>query len=672
MRILQVGIAFCLISRRPPFISTNWQAHFYIFVSGKVNKREGTTLDSHSIHQLFDQHSLTMSWQWRNTQGWPLIQCSQSCLTILGITEAQIRAGEVLLVELIHPEDLVNVIRNSQQDVGAQFDNQYRVKTASGDWRWVKDERCFRADSSFDGSDCISVVHDVSSEHRVFMDLQKTKERLELVFEGTRVGVWEYLPKDNITLLDKTWSDMLGLEFDKLKQVQSTWESLVHPDDLGRVKASVEEHFDGKTPYYEELVRLKHADGHWMHILDRARVVSRNEDGEVERFIGTHTDVSELVKARQKAEQALDSRDRFFSAISHELRTPLHAILGMTEILLPEIENQQHKKKLKIIDDSSTYLLTLIKDILDISKIEEGKMAIHPSVVDLQGIVEKSYSLFNSRAMQKGLSMSLSIPDGLSTAVQSDSARLMQVIANLISNAIKYTEVGEITISIFERDEALVVAIADTGIGISNVEVAFQPYIQEHKGPIDDEHSTGLGLSIVQSLCQLMDIELTVASILQQGSTFELIFDKAMRCEVIKSVIDETMSAEPASWPDVNVLVVDDNEINRIVAKAMLNVPNVHYYEAADGFEALDVLAEKPIDIVFMDLHMPRKGGLRTTFDIRSNPKFKELAIIGLSADAFEQAENKCRAAGMNDFVTKPFKRNTLLSKIEKWVLSTK
>lgn len=627
-------------------------------------------MDFQSIHQLFDQDSLTMSWQWQNARGWPLVGCSPSCLKILGITEKQIRDGSVFLVDLIHLEDLPNVIRNSLLDSGVLADNQYRIRTALGDWRWVKDERCFRADSSFDGSDMISVVHDVSSEHAVFEDLQKTKESFELVLEGTRVGVWEYRPLENKTVLDKTWSDMLGLDFDTLEQVQGTWESLVHPDDLPRVQASVQAHFDGKTPFYEELVRLKHSDGRWLHILDRAKVVSRDENGEVIRFTGTHTDVSELVEARQNAEKALAARDRFFSAISHELRTPLHAILGMTELLLPEIENQQHKSKLKIIDDSSTYLLTLIKDILDISKIEDGKMALHPSVVDLKEIVEKSCSLFNSRAMQKGLTIRGSIPEGLAAAVEADSVRLMQVMANLISNAVKYTETGEISIAVFERSEQVVISVQDTGVGIKNIKAAFLPYSQEHSRRADDEHTTGLGLSIVESLCQLMGIKLHTTSVLQQGSTFELIFDKSMRRKAVKQMGVDQALAKPDTWSDVNVLVVDDNEINRIVAKAMLAVPNVHYHEASDGVEALEVLAQKPIDIVFMDLHMPRKGGLRTTFEIRESADLKHLAIVGLSADAFEEAEEKCLGAGMNDYVTKPFNRNTLLSKIEKWVIA--
>lgn len=598
-----------------------------------------------------------------------MLDCSESTRTLLGVSKHDIEQGLIYLADFIHPDDLIE-LQSSAVQGALNTPTRYRLKSAHSGWCWVKDEHGFTPKEPMTDPQ-LSIVHDVSDEHEHRERASIKEAQMNMVLDGTKIGIWEHDFTNHHTFIDPAWAEKMGLSSTKIQDMPQCWQDRIHPDDIKPLQDSVWNYVRGFSLQHEQLIRVKDAKGNWLHILDRARIAERGQDGRVSRLVGTQTDVSELVEARQKAEGALETRDRFFSAVSHDLRTPIHAILGMAELLIPEMQNQERRAKVEVIQDSSSYLLSMVKDLLDVSKIEDGKLALQLQTVDASVITDKVCALFSDRATQKGLSIHKDFIDSQDTWLHIDEVRLMQVLQNLMSNAVKYTATGSVNVSILEKNTDLIIRIKDTGIGIENVSLAFLPYSQENQRRSDDEHSTGLGLSIVKNVCELMEVGISVQSTVGQGTCFDLTFHSTQRRKPLAKKPQPIKAPNPANWRAMNVLIVDDNEINRIVAKAMLKVPNVKCLEACNGVEALKVLEQTPIDIVFMDLHMPQKGGLRTTFEIRQNPRLKDVIVIGLSANAYDEAKEKCLNVGMNDYATKPFDRQTMLNKIEQWVKPT-
>ncbi|MBA53502.1 MAG: hypothetical protein CMK89_03520 [Pseudomonadales bacterium] len=501
-----------------------------------------------------------------------------------------------------------------------------------------------------------------------------TKERLKLVLDSTRLGMWDWNPQTNEVLFDQNWAQMLGLELSELSMTLADWSSRVHPDDMDKCLQEIQAHINGETAFYENLHRMKHADGHWVYILDRGKVVESDELGNPIRFTGTHADVTPLKQAEFEASLAMKAKERFFSAMSHELRAPMHAMLGIVEQVQKQLQQDDLKQQLKVVQDSGQHLLLLINDVLGLARLHHDNPPLDVSTCSLIDLVHHVVHLFGIRAQEKGLQftsqLSLSKSDSY---VKTDCSRLSQVIINLVSNAIKFTDSGSVTVRLDTVPDGLRIQVTDSGRGIEDVERIFQPFFStEALLRLDDVQSTGLGLSISQELVKTLGLTLDVESELGSGTVFSVLVPENKRCAAPVDALDsvaERQGAEP-TWPGKTVLLVDDTPINLMLAEMMLEDSQLTILKAASGTEALDVLQRASVDLIVTDLHMPRMGGLQLAEQVRSLSLPRPMSLVVTSADTKNDVWERCREAGIDDYLEKPFDAEQLLAMVGKYLAS--
>ena len=373
--------------------------------------------------------------------------------------------------------------------------------------------------------------------------------------------------------------------------------------------------------------------------------------------------------------------------MSHEIRTPMNGILGMAEILSLDNLNEQHQDYVDIIRSSGNSLLNLINDILDLSKLESGKVELESIEFSLQNVIRDLLSLFEVAAQEKKLKIFVDIAKGIPNKYLGDSGRLKQILINLIGNAIKFTFTGSVKIIIQEfvansavgqenEEECtiqLYFGIEDTGIGIAleAQNLLFQPFSQVESSTTRRFGGTGLGLAICKQIVELMDGSIGIKSHPNQGSTFwftakfqyldcfpQAAIQKPSPKDPIKSVVLKTEK----------ILLAEDNAINQKVVVTQFQRMGYKCDIAENGEVVLEKLKQKTYDIIFMDCQMPVLDGYDTTRVIRQNEQMKDLIIIGLTAFAMKDDREKCLDAGMNDYLAKPYTIPILQEMINKWI----
>jgi signal transduction histidine kinase/CheY-like chemotaxis protein len=379
---------------------------------------------------------------------------------------------------------------------------------------------------------------------------------------------------------------------------------------------------------------------------------------------------AELNKARIKAEEAIIEKAQFLSNMSHELRTPLNGIIGLTNILISEETLPSQTNHLEILKYSSDHMLVLINDILDFNKIEAGKVVLENDGFNLLETIEKMKSFFSWEASSKGLHFEVNADSALNRIVKGDVTRIRQVITNLISNAIKFTEKGFVIFSIeileqlSEKQCKLRFSISDSGIGIENnkLEKIFESFGQADQTTIRKYGGSGLGLTISKRLITLMGSELKVESKLEKGSRFW--FDLILDCSLSEQVLPVQKNInDMIAFKQLSVLVVEDNPINMLVVCKMLEKWNVVVHKAKDGSEAVELVGKNKFDLILMDLQMPVMDGLTATKLIRQQNDL--VPIIALTATTDESLTQNLHEKGINDIVQKPFVPEDLYRKIK-------
>jgi signal transduction histidine kinase/CheY-like chemotaxis protein len=372
----------------------------------------------------------------------------------------------------------------------------------------------------------------------------------------------------------------------------------------------------------------------------------------------------QLEEARENAEQSLETRKLFLANISHEIRTPINAISGMSGILADTDISETQKQYVKAIQSSSKSLMVIVNDILDMSKLESGKFSADFIPFDIRSIVDPLYTSYLLRTDEKGISFNIDYPKDMPRWVFGDPTRLGQILNNLISNAIKFTNKGSVSLKInFEKKGKLndfCFTVADTGIGIDQekLKTIFEFFSQEDNTITRRFGGTGLGLAISKSIAELLGGEIKVESEKNVGSTFKFSLTMPEAAEQEKNV-----AVALSDLTGKNVLIVEDNELNRFLAVTILKKWNANIHIAENGEEAVAAVKNKEIDIVLMDIQMPVMDGVAASIAIR-NELNSNVPIIALTANALESEKEKCWQAGMNEYITKPYNPNYLLEKI--------
>lgn len=378
---------------------------------------------------------------------------------------------------------------------------------------------------------------------------------------------------------------------------------------------------------------------------------------------------AELEKALAQAKAATHAKSQFLAMMSHEIRTPVNGIIGMAQLLAMTTINSEQAHYLQTIQSSSQALSLLINDILDLSKIEAGKLELESRAFNLIDELNSILLLYKPLADQKDLKLNHDWHENLPTIIVGDHLRLRQILSNLLANAIKFTPSGAVTVCAKVENLQLIISVQDTGIGIptNRQHRLFKVFSQVDSSTTRQYGGSGLGLAICARLVEAMGGTIAVHSILHQGSTFSFNIPYQLG-ELHIDLVDDNTDEEPHFIP--NVLIVDDNKTNQIIMSGFLQRLFIHAEVANNGIEAIAKLNQQSFDIIFMDIQMPDMDGIAATQHIRTMPLAKQPYIIALTANAFASDREQCISAGMNDFVAKPFLFTQISEKIHSAVAS--
>lgn len=520
----------------------------------------------------------------------------------------------------------------------------------------------------------IGTLQDVTDRKQVEIDYKRTENKYKLVLETIKMAAVSLDSKGYITFCNQYLANLLGYSQKEILGMQ--WVENFVPEELKESIGAML--INNAIPQqYTNPVVCRNGE---QRIINWQITMSYDENGLLKETTSIGEDITdqqkatlELISAKELAEKASRFKSDFLSIMSHEIRTPMNAVIGTTNLLISDDPRPEQMEYLNILKFSGENLLSIINDILDYNKIEAGKLELNELKFNIHSLTKKINQTFAAKALEKGLTLELNINSTIPEYIIGDQMRLSQILNNLISNAVKFTLKGTITIDLhaMQLDANQVTirfTISDTGVGIApdNINIIFDPFVQE---PVINNNNniggTGLGLAITKRLVNLHQSDISVTSNPGEGTTFT--FSIAFKLPEAENKDD---MLPPDNGPmlnlhGMNVLIVDDNKMNLLIASRFLKKWQASVDEALNGQIAVDMVNEKIYDLIIMDLQMPVMDGFEATEVIKkAHPR---VPVIALTADAMPETYNKALAAGMSDYLTKPFVPAVFFEKVSRY-----
>ena len=587
-------------------------------------------------------------------------------------------------IAAIHPDDRDRILASAvaARAEGRSFAGQYRIGRPDGSWRTVSCRTVSEKDAAGQVTAVVGALLDITEFKQIEAAALESEARYRLLADKASDVISRADLIGRLTYVSPASLQLLGYAPEEL--VGRTTLDFVHPDDADtfrqpreRLALELREHASPPVVY-----RFRHRNGEWIWLESHPTAVF-DDQGRPAEFITVTRDITrakaaeaELMAAREAAEAATLAKGEFLANMSHEIRTPLTSIIGFSTLLKEAAELPENARHyVQRISTAGQSLLSVVNDILDFSKLEAGQLELDPHPFDPSAFVLETTQLLAVQAANKGLDWRLEFDGALPGLVLADSARLRQVLLNLLGNAIKFTPKGGVLIRVGYEPAGsgrLSVSVVDTGVGIpaERRDRLFQRFSQVD-GSVSRIHGgTGLGLAICKSLVELMGGEIGVASEEGGGSTFWFSVEAplAEAAQVEPATENETPADESGTWRPAHILIVDDLAVNRELVRAMLTPFGHTFEEAENGADAVRAALRSSFDLILMDLQMPGMDGFEAARTIRATAVLNRATpIIALSANVLPAHVVASQAAGMDDHLGKPIVPAALVTKVALW-----
>lgn len=580
------------------------------------------------------------------------------------------------LSELMHPSDVGAQTHLFHQDLGkGKLDelSEYRIKHKNGGYIWLETISRPIIDETGDVAEVQTTSRDVTERKEAEHQIREKEEKYRNIFESMFDAYVEVEVSSNRILeISPSIERISGYTRDELLG-QSILPLYARPHERKELLTALKE----KERISDYEMTLQNKQGEEVICSYSVRLVYDDQQ-QPYKLVGTLRDITErkrseqqLQEAKQKAESASRAKSEFLANMSHEIRTPMNAILGFSEVLLNKVSEPENKSHLEAILSSGRTLLSLINDILDLSKIEAGKMQINYEPVEISMLIEEIEHIFEKKLKEKGLNLKIDIDPDVPRVLMLDEVRIRQILFNLVGNALKFTEEGYILIGLYAKPSGeeryeLTMVVKDTGIGIPRKQqkLIFNAFQQQEVQDTRRYEGSGLGLSITKKLVEKMNGTIRLESRIGQGSRFEIVLPDISRAQKQETFLDYQMNEErEVVFGKATILVVDDIQYNIDMVKKLIDSDQVQFAEAQNAEKALEIIKINLPDVVLMDLKLPDMSGYEATALIKSEKRSKKVPVLAFAPSSSADVETQAKTL-FDGFIRKPVNKSELFSKL--------
>jgi PAS domain S-box-containing protein len=577
---------------------------------------------------------------------------------IHGVTPESFQPSYSTWASLLPAEQLSAVeaiIRDSFERKERYYRSNYTIRTNTGEIRWIESLGEVIYDESGKPVRLIGTAQDCSERIRAQEQIARDRRRLELALEAGELGFWDWNIATGEVQFGGEWAHMLGYELNEIEPHVRAWERLVHPEDMPAIQIALQRHMDGEAPVYETEHRLKHKNGSWIWVLDRGRIIERDEHGAPTRAIGIHANITMQRSIREQLREADRRKDEFLATLAHELRNPLAPIRTGLAIMKRDPASPTAAQAREIMERQLSHMVRLIDDLLDVSRITLGRLQLKKENVALHTIIEIALEASRPAIEAGHHSLELSLPEH-EIVLYADSTRLSQTISNLLNNAAKYTpDHGQIGLKARVTSTGIEISITDNGLGIppEMTNQVFQLFGQINRTLDRSQGGLGIGLALVRNLVELHGGTVTAASEGPgRGSTFTISLPSSLITST--SFPSHLPSEHTPQGPTKRVLIVDDN-VDAAQSLSMLAELLGHSTEIAfTGPEALEKLPAFKPDIIFLDIGLPGMSGFEVAQAIKKAHPQPPPFVVALTGWGTEETKQRARESGFDEHLTKP------------------